>query len=76
MASFPPSVVSDDVAQFPLTFEGPGDTYSVPDVDPGSYDDTGLAHEAGPIGDIPKPGAGHPAAFSGITSGQISAEEN
>lgn len=60
----------------PLSFEGAGDTYSIPNVDPSTYTDTGLAHEVGTVGSIPIPGAGHPAAFSGITSAQIPAEEN
>lgn len=56
---------------------GPPDTYSVPDVDPASYDATGLATEAGPVSNIPMPGGGHPAEYSGITqSAYNTSEEN
>lgn len=65
------------MAQQPYPNSGVPDVYDVPSVDPSSYDATGLATQAGPVSDIPVPGMGHPAAYSGITlSANEPSEEN
>lgn len=65
------------MASSPVPMDWAGETTHPAHVDPASYDSTGLATQAGPLADIPIPGGGHPAAYSGLTqSAYDTSEEN